>query len=616
MEPGSEERGLAEARFAGTMKSMERGDGVIDTGVNAFASFFDTPVNIGTAIGGALNPNMTAKQALAMQGAYREAQGKKFPKTQFVSSIAGDIATGGLIIKGGAKALTKGGAGELVEKVGVFTKGKGVKGALSRILVNSSVGAAEGGIVEGLRRGETLDGAMLGLLNGPAGEALALLPKVTAALTPAALKDVMRDTQGKGLKILAEKLDLPHKEMAARWSRFSTIFGRPPSIAELTDDAANAELRDIVTDSTASAVAARKGIDVLEAGRAREVSEAVTRGIPTATVQRQTQAQTRIADKMFAKVRGENFEFEADDIMDLLEDADLKKLLPARLNKEIGELADAATDEAGELVGSVTLDGTTVDRMRKALARKADFSNPSNAFPEHFADLGGRLDEIASGQSDTYRSALDQFAKRARRIGGIKAGRKIVTGGEGTSEIVEGTKQTIDPQALAGQRQGIRSKLSDEALGGPAAATKVSKGLAEDVGLQDRLTAALPEKQAAELIEVGEVGTRAAKGLRALDPGTTSHASDDLLDVRDASIATLPGIPDASRILAIGRIISKKHSGIDKSVAKSIARNLFDPAKSDEVIELMLANGFKEADIKAIFIAGQAVGSTVQALNE
>lgn len=603
------ERGLAEAAFVGRLRSAGGGGGLGEGALNAFTSMFDIlgiPSTAGAGIAAAVSPELTFGEALAKQRAFSTAQAEKFPKTTFGSRLVGDVIGGGALIKGGAKIAGKVGGKELLEKASVFTRGTGVKGALKRMLAFSTVGATEGALTEGLRRGEPITGATLGLLAGPGGEALALLPKVASAVTPGALKALVRDPATRGVRVLADKLGESHEEMLRRFTEFQHIFKRPPTVAELANREAALELRDIIADSTRTSLIAREGIESLEAGTAREVSEAVTRGVTPATTAGQTAAQKKVADKLFKKVRAEAFEFEGDDIRLFLEDDDIMGLVPKETRKEIREQIKAATDDEGNIIGSVVLDGEFIDDLRLALGAAA---KGGKGFPRKFLAAQEDLMALAGEQSEVLGEAVGQFAKRSRRLEGLQRGRAAIDAP--TSEFVEGVKATTDPNILAAQRQGIRAELSDVALKGPREATKVAERLVKDTGLQDRLKAALPEDQFEALNAVGRARQRGAENLRTLDPGIRKAAGKALDNTRDAILAAGP-LPAASRALAAARLVKHKGLGIDRRVADNLVRDLFDPDKSEEVINLLLSRGLSEKDVAMIFVASQATGSAAR----
>jgi hypothetical protein len=185
-----------------------------------------------------------------------------------------------------------------------------------------------------------------------------------------------------------------------------------------------------------------------------------------------------------------------------------------------------------------------------------------------------------------------------------------------TSEAVQTAGRVLDTNVVAGERQGVRAALSDEALKGPKQATALSKRLVEDRGLNKRLRATLDAEEVNALDIVGAARQKGAENLRILDPGIKEIANDALNNVRDVTLA-LANIPLASKALAAVRLVQHKGAGIDRRVADNLIDDLFDPAKSQQVIDLLLTRGLSEKNIALVFLAGQSSASAArQAANE
>lgn len=615
------EKRLAGARLAGRITALSDEGNVADkfarsqTGAalrGIGAGIFGIG-DLAAAGGTALRSEMSFGEALEAQREFRRTLEEEFTGASLLGEVGGAILSGSAALKG-AQVLTKGTRlAAPLAKATVFSKTKGIRSTLENVARASTAGALASGVTEGITEGETLRGLKVGALAGPIG--VGLMKAASIPLNAAA--NALKSPEARGIAALAKRLGEKPEELMQRFLEFKTVTGKTPSIADIANPQAAAELRQLISERATATVIAREGAEATTRTRGGEIAEQITGGRVTTTQRAQEAARGRRADVQFDKIKNESFTFEPDDIQIFLEDADVKGLIPATTRREISDAIKGVTDDEGNLIGDVVLDGRFVDDLRQAMNAAA---KQGKGFPRRFRELARDLEEMAAEQSPDFTKALREFASRSQRAEGVAAGRKVVTAS--TSEFRAAADAAAQPgrgAELVGQRVGARSELADVAREGASRSARLSRDLAEDSGLVARLREVLPKREVDRLQTLGRVQARSAENVRTLAPGIRAEENKA---VREAMRDAIGGIVVASgntggafKAGIIQRLGSRLTPKISKRVVNNIARDVFDPDKTEEVIAALRRAELGDAEILDLFttafVSGQQAAENV-----
>ncbi len=611
------EKRLAGARLAGRISALSDDGNLADkfarsqTGAalrGVGAGIFGLG-DLAAAGGTAISSSMSFGEALEAQREFRRTLEEEFTGTSLAGEIGGALLGGGVVLKG-AQALAKGTKlAAPLAKATVFTKGKGVKTTLANVARASSAGALSAGVTEEITEGEGLRGLKIGALAGPIGVGL-----VKAGSIPLnAAANMLRDPASKGLTAIAKKLGVKPEEMAQRFLEFKTVTGKTPAIADIANPQAAAELRQLISERASSVAIAREGAEATLRTRGGEIAEQVAGGRVTTTKRAQEAARTRLADKQFEAIKDETFQFDEDAVKTLLEDDDIVALIPKKIMRDIRDDIKAATvngNGEGALKHPIELSGRFVDDLRQALGAA---EKSGKGFPRRFRELKQQLEGMASEQSPEFGQAVKNFATRSARAKGVEAGRKVTTAD--TSEFRAAADAAAVPGRggeLVGQRVGARSALADVAREGASRSARLSRDLAEDSGLVARLREVLPEAEVDRLQAIGRVQARAAEGARGIAPGVKAEENKAVREaVRDAVGALVVAGGNTGGAFKAGivqRLANRLTPKVSKKVVDNIARDVFDPAKTEQVIAALRRAELGDAEILDLFATAVASG--------
>jgi hypothetical protein len=189
---------------------------------------------------------------------------------------------------------------------------------------------------------------------------------------------------------------------------------------------------------------------------------------------------------------------------------------------------------------------------------------------------------------------------RLNIIEGVKTGQKVMTGDAARFADAVATARQV-PGGNAGVRGGARAALSAKAGESPASATTTAAAMAENPGLQDRITTALGAPEADRLRRVGATATRAQRNLASATPAGT-----------DAQRRAQSQAQQIQEIIASGVLVAGKSSGAFKAnimnsatqrlrmssgTAKRLAEFATDPHYADMAIARMRRAGISQDDI-------------------
>lgn len=198
-------------------------------------------------------------------------------------------------------------------------------------------------------------------------------------------------------------------------------------------------------------------------------------------------------------------------------------------------------------------------------------------------------------------SALgEQYGHRLNIIEGVKVGSKILTG---DSERFEDAVRAAaaEPGGAVGVRTGARGALAAKAGESPASAVATARAVAENPGLQRRLTVALGGSEAGNLEQVGAVATRAAQNLAAAAPRKSEaqlRASAQAQEVQEIiSGLIIAGGRFSGAFLANFVNNITQRTKMSKGVATRLAEMATDPENAHIFISRMKAAGIREDEL-------------------
>lgn len=589
------ERRLSIARIAGTIaQQSDEGnfaDEFLSSGIGAGIRAIGTGLfgigDLAAAASTSATGEMSFGEALEAQRAFRHGLEEEFPVTSLVGEVGGAVAGGGAAFK----LLSK--APAAVKSVIALQKGQKVFN-LSRMIGS---GAIAGSITEGITEGEPGSGAAFGAAGGPLGVGLAK----AAQLSKAGITKLLSSPSASGIKAMALKLGVTADEMMRRFEEFKIVTGNNPSMADIANPQAAAELREMIAQHAGATQAAREGAERVTRSRGPEIAEQLTGSRVTTTKGAQEAARDKLAVKMFDKADQDTIKFSKGQVENLLNDPDLRDALPRTLKRRLDAVMDAAGD--GQ---PISLSGLDVNDLRKALREKGRGATGAKLI---FGELADDVEDIARKQSPAFGEAIDEFAARSTRGEGVEAGRRVTTQKSGEFEQVVDTALENRNKA-AGVRVGARSQIEDVARESAGSADRLVKTLSEDGGLVQRLRTILPAREVDRIQEVARLQARAGQNIKTLAPGARASAEGELAAVVDdviGGIVTATGGAGAGfRANAIVSIISRFAPKISPAVAKNLARDMFDPSKTKQVIAAMRKARVGEEDIIDMFMTAAA----------
>lgn len=609
------ERRLMAARIAGRLAAQSEDGNFADdlsrgqfgAGLRGFgAGLFglgDIAAAGGTFIGSQFSDNeLTFGEALEAQREFRRALEEDFPITSTVGEVAGALTGGGgvgLGLKATAKVVAPR-VGQAIQAATTLQRGQRGR----NVLRLAGAGAIGGAITEGVLEGDPTSGAAAGALGGPLGAGFVKAAGLIGRGGKAAIDKLMSDPAAKGIKALAKSLGEDADEIARRFLEFEAVMGSKPAIADLANPQAVAELRDMIAERSGATAIAREAGEAATQRRAGEVAEAIGGARVTTTATAQTAARTRQAEKQFAEAEADPIDFTSREVQDIIFDPDVRRIMPPTLKRRIDDIfADVPEGEAA------TLTGLDVNDLRKALRKAAKGATGADRV---FGEIANELEDVARKQSPAFGRAIDEFARRSRTIEGIEAGRRGVTAR--TGEFEAGVEAAA-PEVRAGIRAGVRSEITDVARESATRAASLSRSLAEDSGLVQRLKSILKPAEVERLQSIGRVQARSAENIAALAPGVRASEQAELRSaVKDtiSSMVAAGGSTGGAFKASIMQRILTRITRLPENVVENLARDAFDPAKTTKVLAALRRAQISEEAILDMFSSAVA-GGTVAA---
>lgn len=590
-------------------------DQVSRNGVGAALRGFTNVFGIGdmaAAAGTTLGSDLSFTDALELQQEMRRALEEDYPLISLGSEIAGAVIGGGGVGLG-VKALSKG--TKIAPAVNALTglqKGQGVRNAAKV----SAIGAAEGAITEGVTEDNAGSGALIGAAGGPAGLALAKTLGVGASVfarglnaargvTRQSVQPLVTSSSAKGMKILAKKLDEPVEDLMMRFQQIKALTGKPPTIAELSNKNAALELRELLENSPDATKKAQELAETNLSTRAQEIGDNLSGGGPTTTKAGLTAAQKKQGDELFKLSHKDDIPFTPEQVTRLLENADLRKALPATLRNEIDDVIQAAGGKP------ITLKGKDVDDIRQVLNERI-----GAGFKTRFRDLSNEIQDIGRAGSHNFAKAMDEFAKAGERIEGQALGASAIKGK--TGELVENVAQA-SPRVTKAAEGGARTAIKDTASENLAGAKRLVNELTTESGTITRLKQILPKQELDLIRETARAQKDSLESLGAATPRTTGKQGQDILPTLvNAVVLASPTTSPASKVFSTGRLLTSFKrllgSKADDRMLKNLAEDAFDPAKTEAVLQALRRAGVDDSEIINAFMSAAGGASAAQGL--
>jgi hypothetical protein len=501
--------------------------------------------------------------------------------------------------------------------------GAAAMGLGGRLAAGAGYGAA-GGAIEGATDSASLSGAAGGaFVGGIAGGVLGTVA-APALRTIGRVFGSMGGSQRMAFQHLAERVKLPDetKEQAARrlhadFMEYRQVFGRNPATAELLEHAqakalagGGSGLMDAGIRSSERAVdIARQAEQASAVARQGLVSNALQRGRPVVSQTEVRAAASDSLDATMGRIGQTPVTLSAQDLT-LLSSQPVQAILQGRAYGAVRQsIEDAATN-------GTPIPLRHMEDIRLAMQRGAGSSNPTEA--HLYRGLRDDVRAIGEAASPEYAAGLTRFARSQHRADGVETGRAAVSNTASTAEVDTAFRRepanAYGNAGRVGQREGFRSQLVERAQQSPNAAAETARRLAEDVGLNQRSATLQGQTEAARQHRVGELATRAARGMAAVTPTAKAQPSH-------AAEATLHGVigfasPVHAAHWLAGPILHSLR-GIPPNTARRLAELATDPAQTPAVIQYLVRRGMQRGDASQYvsnvlsLTAGRGIGALV-----
>ena len=428
----------------------------------------------------------------------------------------------------------------LGEVAGVVATLPAAEAASARILTQApravrvaATGAALGGAQGAANRGAetgTVQGAGEGAVSGAAAGAVAGVALDSAArlLAPFLRSVGDRLASDNGLRALSQHVNIPFAELQRQAARFRQSFpNRNPTLAEVAE-MANPQLAreagQIVASRPTASQVATEGAEQLRVGRQQEVAEAVLPGSST-----NANVTGPITDRGMARIERAALNVgDSGPFYDFLTRPNVARLIRSMPPEQRARIGDAI-----ENAGRLTV--RDLDDLRQA-ANNASDSGAAYAY--------NNVAETATNFADrATRGAYTQIIRRDHRA------------------------------------NASREEIARTALSSPAGAERAAENLATGAQRQLELVGDVGATEATRLQEVGDVATRAARGVDAVTPTRVRTAADEQAQNLQsaAQLAFIAKSGGAARAGFLARTMTQM--GVGPRGAERLARDLTDPAR-------------------------------------
>tara|TARA_R110000772_G_C13310278_1_gene440215 strand:- start:5331 stop:7544 length:2214 start_codon:yes stop_codon:yes gene_type:complete len=572
---------------------------------------------------------LTFGDHLEAQREFRRALNEEHGVIGLGAEVVGAVLSGGGLLKLGAKAGAKigGVTGRALQGAGTFERGN----KTANIAKASATGAAAGGVTGLNMEGDATVGAGIGAVAGPLGlgasraierfaPAIVANGKRVVGATLSEVDELMSGPAGRSLRIMAKKLKVSDRDIGQRWKDYEKLTGKPPTIADLANDEAAAEMSVIFGRSPPGAAEANSQAKKFVASRADEFSDSVVEGGDTLTATAQKEVRKKADTANFGLVNKDDFTFTEAEFREIIDDPIIQSITPPATRRNIANVLDQ-TEEGADVI----LKGADVNNLRRAMRKKANAGDGINAEFHEFAD---ELEIIARTQNKKFGDAIDKSHLAAEVKDGIPEGRAAVRGKTSEvaaqADIAEGVTddvgKVIRDSRTRGRELGARQELGDQAGNTIGSGARLAADLAEGTGMSERLRTILPSEEVDALVAKAQQHVRSVGNAERVAPGVVKEAdlSEEVISAVIGAGAAATGKTGVGHVSNVG--LNVYHSMMARlmpsrkpKVVTQMAKDLFDPEKVGQVIKAMERSGVPRDQILESIIQATPVASGIAA---
>lgn len=519
------------------------------------------------------------------------------PIASTVGGVAGAVDTGvlgGAAIGAGAKAVGLSSVLSPVTSALALKEGE-VVGNIGRLgLAGAAAGGAQGaaqGAGETAAAGGSPDqvaqaaaqggeaGAALGGIGGPVVGTVA--PVVAKAIAPLGAK---------AAAALARLMGEDPAVVQQAWSSFGAQAGRAPTMAELASMKAQSELAKAAKTSPSLGEGLVANQNASDAARVTSMQAQVSPPNPTGPTQIANATGTQ-GDVDYAAARAVTTPVD-EDAVDFIQ----SKVLPNIYLKAADRQALAQQLEDGEIPG---------DMLGQLTKKMADTARATNSVEVHKVNEEFQ-DRFMNDQLDTARTnfAAGKSAEEGNALGGT------VLSNKDTPDFLAKLQGQTDDQAVASP-QGALTALHTAAQS-PQGALKTAQDLANDTGVQQRLSAVVGPDTASALQQMGKREADAAAALSNATPGRAAAESskdNDNIMAGMHGIAVLGAAAPWLKALHAAKIFIGRAPS--EQVMRTVTKYLTDPTMTAQAIALLRKAGADNAGLRRLAIQAASMSGAL-----
>lgn len=448
-----------------------------------------------------------------------------------------------------------------------------------------------------------------GALLGPAAEAVIKGGRALLA-SPAA----------KAIRALASRLGRSPTRLSREWAQFEAITGRPPSIAEIADDELAQELAAIGR--------AKKGAEKIfvdadtaaDRARPQRLADEITgdaipaprrrggMGGPVPNVGDEAVARRTAMDDEMVRIGGNPVAITGDEFQRFMGSPEIQRA--ARNDPQLRRaMATAAEDfaAAGDDAADIVSNAFTVRDMEglRQLLRREQASAVEGGLGnigDQYRRMSEDIIDLVTAEVPRYGAALRRFGEDSRRITGIEEGLAGRTARD--AKTVETRRELTTPEGRAGNVEGLRGRLVDEATASERGAIKTAEKLTETETDEARIFREMfGRDEAKRLARIGRVETRAAENLDRIARPTSPTERQNLTAIAAgvAETAALGGSQATLWFKVRQGVKLLKAMGMTADKARRIATLTTVPGRSRQTIDALLEEGLTEQQIRQFF---------------
>lgn len=221
---------------------------------------------------------------------------------------------------------------------------------------------------------------------------------------------------------------------------------------------------------------------------------------------------------------------------------------------------------------------------------------------DQYSRMADDIVDLVTAEVPRYGAALRRFGEDSRRITGIEEGLAGRTARD--AKTVETRRELTTPEGRAGNVEGLRGRLVDEATASERGAIKTASKLTETETDEARIFREMfGRDEAKRLARIGRVETRAAENLDRIARPTSPTERQNLTAIAAgvAETAALGGSQATLWFKVRQGVKLLKAMGMTADKARRIATLTTVPGRSRQTIDALLEEGLTEQQIRQFF---------------